>query len=307
MFVPNASFASIPTTIAHAPESALAHGVRVARRLKTHLEIVRVQDAPAPAFLESARSDAQGVLRRWRAKDPSALRVDAVQTVWTGPGDPASDDAFCASLADTPASLLVVNRRAGLGSPAAQASLAAAVAFNARAPVLAVGDEDVVDPTTGEARLSRILVPVSTIRNVQALTEASVWFASILTDEPFQIVFVHVRSEPTAVAIRPPVLADDSIQFTTRVGEPVPALVAEAVERRVDAVVLPLGIEIGGGGAILDSGSLEALMRALPMPVLVVPARRRWHPDAAPDGVRVLQGIPAAPRLRGRTNALRLS
>jgi hypothetical protein len=96
-------------------------------------------------------------------------------------------------------------------------------------------------------------------------------------------------------------MADDAFQFTLRVGGVVDGLVAEAMERRADAVILPLGIEVGTGGAILDTESLNALARRLPMPLLTVPMRHRWRPGAQPGApVTVVKVTGRRPVLRGR-------
>lgn len=275
-----APFRSIlhPTDFSPASELAFAHALRLATGARAKFTIVHTDTAVGETIDWSAFPGVRSTLSAWGLLDAgspqeavheklglSVRKVDVVDS------NPAA--GILRFLEDHPADLVVLasHRREGL-SAWLHSSVAEPIAREAALPVLFLPEDAVgfVEPTTGTARLHRVLVPVDHRPRPEPALACVRALAGLLDCGPVELKLLHVGHETSQPTVRHADEPNFPIERLARQGSITETILQTA--RELDADLIAMATE--GRHGILDAlrgSTSEQVVRRAPCPVLAVP------------------------------------
>lgn len=266
----------LPTDFSIEADAAFAHALRLAVAMNAKLDIFHAEPQNDQADWRWAPSVVDtlvrwGVLRRGATeRDVSALGIDARRTQIVGQ---AAETAILGEMAASRADLVVMasHGRSGL-QRWLQPSVIAPVLRHAPVPVLVIpsGSRGFVDATTGEANVSRVLVPIDHRPHPAPAFDAGLLVARALPGERRAFATLHVgpgRPETDLLLVPPGI----ELFHWFADGDVVDNITRTATEWQADLVVL---VSEGRTNFLdtLRGSTVERLLDRARVPVLVVPA-----------------------------------
>ncbi len=266
----------LPTDFSMEADAAFAHGLRLAVALGAELDIFHAEPKNDQADWRWAPSVADtlvrwGQLRRGASEaDVEALGIRARRTQIVGQ---AADAAVLAEMSESHADLIVMasHGRSGIWRWI-QPSVIAPVLRHAPVPVLVIpsGARGFVDPTTGEAGISRVLAPIDMRPHPAPGFDAALALATALPGANRAFATLHVgRGRPeTDLLLVPP--GYELFHWFSE-GDPVEEIARTGLEWQADLIV----VVTEGRRNYLDTlrgSTVERLLDRVKQPVLVVPA-----------------------------------
>ncbi len=266
----------LPTDFSIEADAAFAHGLRLAVALNAKLDIFHAEPRNDQADWRWAPNVAEtlvrwGVLRRGATEaDVAALGIDARRTQIVGQ---AAETAILNEMAASRADLIVMasHGRSGLRRWL-EPSVIAPVLRHAPVPVLVIpsGTQGFVDATTGEASISRVLVPIDQRPHPAPAFDAALLLTRAMPGERRAFATLHVGSgkPETDLLLVPPGI---ELFHWFAEGDVVDGIARTASEWMADLVV----VVSEGRQNFLDTlrgSTVERLLDRARVPVLVVPA-----------------------------------
>ena len=267
-----------PTDFSPASEAAFAHALAIALLRQTRLWILHAgvddDDANWASF-----PGVRKTLERWGLLGPGAPRTAVydelrvrVAKLATQEKDPVQ--ATLRFLEDHDPDLLVLATEGREGLPRwLRPSRAEALSRRLRTQTLFVpeGARGFVSLKDGSTSLRSILVPFDHAPRADDAVAIATRAASALGDPPVEITLLHVGDGKRPV-VSLPTGEGWTLRETTRRGNAVDEILAEAGERQADLIVMATQ----GHSGVLDAlrGSVtERVLRRAPCPLLAVPER----------------------------------
>lgn len=265
-----------PTALRAEAESAFCHAVRLAQAAEAQLDLLHV-DTEAGLMTVGQFPDPRKTLEQWGLGAPPIWGANGdrgLRTIAAYGKEPVRPvlDYMDESLPDL--LVMATQRREGLDRWLHK-SIAAKLARSRSASTLFVpfGEEGFVSPSTGQASLRRILIPVDWSPAPQAAIEGAAEMARLLGADDVRITLLYVGAdEHDMPSIDVPAAGRHwTWEAECREGDVVEVILERARELDADLLVMTTKGHDGFLDALRGS-TTERVLHGAPCPLLAVPA-----------------------------------
>jgi nucleotide-binding universal stress UspA family protein len=265
-----------PTDFSDASAEAFVHALRIALTAQCDLTLLHVATASDErdwATFPHVRMVLAnwGLMNEFEPEAPVAARL-GVKIAKIELAPQSAIDGVLQFLDEHAADLIVLATQSRDGATRwLQGSVAETISRESKTPTLFVpnGARGFVDPLRGEIHLRRLLIPVDHDPKPAAAVGAIMRFAHMIAGPEVEERLFHAGSDAPALQhhARPGL----PVPVATVSGDPVEAIINEAIDWQPDLIAMPTAGRHGFLDALRGS-TTERVIRQAPCPVLAVPA-----------------------------------
>ena len=264
-----------PTDFSHGSDIAFGHALKLAVAVQGHLEILHAERDRKRTDWDSY-PHVRDTLCRWKLLPERASRADVaglgIRIEKCELKGSAPVDGILARLENHLADVIVMatHRREGFDRWLHR-EISGRIAHRADSATLFVphGVDGFVDLRTGTTTLQNILIPVDSSPQPQPAIDMAAALAFSVGDADTQFCLLHVGDPAGMPSSREHSHADWRWQWTSRAGDPVTEILAEAEQREVDLIAMTTRGRDGFLDALRGSTTERVLQRAR-CPILAV-------------------------------------
>jgi nucleotide-binding universal stress UspA family protein len=264
-----------PTDFSEGSKVAFYHALKAALTARSKITLLNVSADGKPRWSEFP--GVRETLERWELLPPGSpksavadLGID-VRKMVTPKADPV--DAVVGYLNQHPAELIVLATHQRTGATRwLNSSVAEPIARKANEMTLFISGETkgFVSSEDGSVSLRNIIIPVAVKPDAQPALDAAARIVKSLNCDQGTFTLLHVGSEDSMPAVRPPDVPGWEWKEEVRSGEVIQAIIDVSKETEADLIVMTTDGRNGFLDGLRGSHS-ERVLRLAEMPLLTVP------------------------------------
>ena len=264
-----------PTDFSEGSKVAFYHALKAALTARSKITLLNVSADGKPRWSEFP--GVRETLERWELLPPGSpksavadLGID-VRKMVTPKADPV--DAVVGYLNQHPAELIVLATHQRTGATRwLNSSVAEPIARKANEMTLFISGETkgFVSSEDGSVSLRNVIIPVAVKPDAQPALDAAARIVKSLNCDQGTFILLHVGSEDSMPAVRPPDVPGWEWKEEVRSGEVIQAIIDVSKETEADLIVMTTDGRNGFLDGLRGSHS-ERVLRLADMPLLTVP------------------------------------